>query len=317
VEEDGVDVLSHHAVTRVRRVGLQDTVCSRVVACCVHGVRARLIQGGGKADIASFPPGDCDLTHLLLYKCPSSQAVQMQGRLLRIGTVTKFALTAYQPPFVQEMQVDISKCERQALDPTVPGPEVCPGRNGLTQEGRVGWSRGEAAESRLRPLSVGEARSIQGRWAFEVFLQSLKSLARDPGIRGSRSRAVASPPESNAKPPSLRISHSGPGPHPDSVGFPDIACHSGGLTRLNESELWMYSVFISVVLIPSSSTIQIICRDVQTCPYVPCQHAPSSNSSYRCHHPHEIAEPSWRVHQDGSYGVNTQPLLHILPALSF
>jgi hypothetical protein len=45
------------------RVCLQDAVCGGVVAGCVHGIRAGLVEGGGKSHIACVPTGDCYFCH--------------------------------------------------------------------------------------------------------------------------------------------------------------------------------------------------------------------------------------------------------------
>lgn len=44
-------------------IGFQDTVGGRVVACCVHGIGARLVKGGRESHIARVPAGDGDFWH--------------------------------------------------------------------------------------------------------------------------------------------------------------------------------------------------------------------------------------------------------------
>ena len=53
----------YHAVASVGRVGFENAVGGRVVARRVHGIRARLVEGGGKPDISSAPAGDGDVGH--------------------------------------------------------------------------------------------------------------------------------------------------------------------------------------------------------------------------------------------------------------
>ena len=48
---------------RELRVGLQDAVCGGVVAGCVHGIRAGLVEGGRKSHIACVPASDCCFCH--------------------------------------------------------------------------------------------------------------------------------------------------------------------------------------------------------------------------------------------------------------
>ena len=52
---------AYHAVTVELGVGLEDAVGGRVVSRGVHGVGARLVEGGGEAHIARGPAGDGDL----------------------------------------------------------------------------------------------------------------------------------------------------------------------------------------------------------------------------------------------------------------
>lgn len=44
-------------------IGLEDAVGGGVVACGVHGVRARLVEGRWEAYITGDEVGDCDFTH--------------------------------------------------------------------------------------------------------------------------------------------------------------------------------------------------------------------------------------------------------------
>lgn len=54
---------TYHAMTLVLGVGLKDTVCGGVISCCVHGIRASLIQRCGEAHIAGCPACYCDFGH--------------------------------------------------------------------------------------------------------------------------------------------------------------------------------------------------------------------------------------------------------------
>jgi hypothetical protein len=53
----------YHSVTGEMRVGFQDAVCGRVVACCVHGIGACLVERGRESHIAGVPAGDGDFWH--------------------------------------------------------------------------------------------------------------------------------------------------------------------------------------------------------------------------------------------------------------
>lgn len=47
----------------VRRVSLENAVGGRVIAGCVHGVRAGLVERGGEPDIPGGEAGDGDFGH--------------------------------------------------------------------------------------------------------------------------------------------------------------------------------------------------------------------------------------------------------------
>jgi hypothetical protein len=53
----------YHSVAGELGVSFQDAVCGRVVACCVHGVGACLVQGGWEPHIAGVPARDGDFWH--------------------------------------------------------------------------------------------------------------------------------------------------------------------------------------------------------------------------------------------------------------
>ncbi len=54
---------TYHAVTGEIRVGLQDTVCGRVIASSVHGIRTSLVERCWESDIFGIPAGDGDFCH--------------------------------------------------------------------------------------------------------------------------------------------------------------------------------------------------------------------------------------------------------------
>ena len=65
----GVKEGAHHAVAGELGVGLQDTVCGRVVASSVHGIRASLVEGGWESHIARVPAGNCNFCHGVMLLC--------------------------------------------------------------------------------------------------------------------------------------------------------------------------------------------------------------------------------------------------------
>jgi hypothetical protein len=47
----------------VIRIRLEDTVCGGIVAGCIHGIGACLVEGSWESHIASVPAGDGDFRH--------------------------------------------------------------------------------------------------------------------------------------------------------------------------------------------------------------------------------------------------------------
>lgn len=62
-KEEGWRGGEYHSMTGEFRVGFEDTVCSGVITCCIHGIGASLIEGRRKSYIASVPAGDGDFCH--------------------------------------------------------------------------------------------------------------------------------------------------------------------------------------------------------------------------------------------------------------
>ena len=50
-------------MAREMRIGFQDAVGGGVVASCIHGIGARLVEGGRESHIARVPAGDGDFWH--------------------------------------------------------------------------------------------------------------------------------------------------------------------------------------------------------------------------------------------------------------
>ena len=48
-------------------ISFQNAVCSGIVASCVHGIRASLVEGGGKTHVACVPTNDINLRHAVRY----------------------------------------------------------------------------------------------------------------------------------------------------------------------------------------------------------------------------------------------------------
>ena len=53
----------YHAMAREVGIGLEDTVCGGIVAGCIHGIGACLVEGSWESHIASVPAGDGDFRH--------------------------------------------------------------------------------------------------------------------------------------------------------------------------------------------------------------------------------------------------------------
>jgi hypothetical protein len=54
---------AYHSMAGIFRVRLEDAVRGGVVASCVHGIGASLVERGGEAHIACGPTCDGDLSH--------------------------------------------------------------------------------------------------------------------------------------------------------------------------------------------------------------------------------------------------------------
>ncbi len=65
-EEDSWQGGAYHAVAGELRIGLQNAVCSRVVASGIHGIRTSLVERSWESHIACIPTSDCDFWHAVI-----------------------------------------------------------------------------------------------------------------------------------------------------------------------------------------------------------------------------------------------------------